>query len=317
MRRRRVLGALPALAILPHLARAGAQLRIVTTIAQIADVASRLAGERAQLRSLMGEGVDPHTYRQTRADVLVLRRADLVLANGLHLEAQLDDFLSELARERPVLRLAERLPRERLLENAEFASRFDPHVWMEVDLWRAVVELVRDELIRLDPAGEAASRERAAAFDAELVALERYVRDVLATIPRAKRVVISAHDAFNYFGRAYDLDVIGIQGLSTESEAGLAEIEALVRLIVERGVEAVFVESSVAERNVKALVEGAAARGHRLRIGGQLFSDAMGAPGTYEGTYVGMIDHNATVVTRALGGRAPARGMAGRLALVG
>ena len=308
LRRRRVLGALPALAILPHLARAGAQLRIVTTIAQIADVASRLAGERAQLRSLMGEGVDPHTYRQTRADGLVLRRADLVLANGLHLEAQLDDFLSELARERPVLRLAERLPRERLLENAEFASRFDPHVWMEVDLWRAVVELVRDELIRLDPAGEAASRERAAAFDAELVALERYVRDVLATIPRAKRVVISAHDAFNYFGRAYDLDVIGIQGLSTESEAGLAEIEALVRLIV---------ESSGAERNVKALVEGAAARGHRLRIGGQLFSDAMGAPGTYEGTYVGMIDHNATVVTRALGGRAPARGMAGRLALVG
>ncbi len=316
MRRRRVLAALPALAILPHLARAGAPLRIVTTIAQIADVAARLAGERAQVRSLMGEGVDPHTYRQTRADVLALRRADLVLANGLHLEAQLDDFLSELARERPVLRLAERLPRERLLENAEFASRFDPHVWMEVDLWRAVVELVRDELIRLDPAGEAAFRERAAAFDADLVALERYVRDVLATIPRAKRVVVSAHDAFNYFGRAYDLDVIGIQGLSTESEAGLAEIEALVRLIVERGVEAVFVESSVAERNVRALVEGAAARGHRLRIGGQLFSDAMGAPGTYEGTYVGMIDHNATVVTRALGGRAPARGMAGRLTLV-
>lgn len=316
MRRRRVLGALSALMILPHLARAGSPLRIVTTIAQIADVASRLAGERAQVRALMGEGVDPHTYRQTRADILALRRADLVLANGLHLEAQLDDFLSELARERPVLRLAELLPRERLLENPEFASRFDPHVWMEVDLWRFVVGLVRDALLRLDPAGEAAIRERAAAFDAELVALERYVRDVLATIPRAKRVVISAHDAFNYFGRAYDLDVIGIQGLSTESEAGLAEIEALVRLIVERGVEAVFVESSVAERNVRALVEGAAARGHRLRIGGQLFSDAMGPPGTYEGTYVGMIDHNATVITRALGGRAPARGMSGRLALL-
>jgi manganese/zinc/iron transport system substrate-binding protein len=316
MRRRGVLAALPAAAILARVARAGAPMQIVTTIAQIADVASRLAGDRASVRALMGEGVDPHTYRPTRADILALRRADLVLANGLHLEAQLDDFLAALERERPVVRLAERLPRERLLANPTFQSRFDPHVWMEVGLWRAVADLVRDELVRLDPEGEAGIRERAAAFDRELAALERYVRDVLASIPGPQRVVISAHDAFNYFGRAYDLEVIGIQGLSTESEAGLAEIEELVRLIVGRGVAAVFVESSVAERNVKALVEGAAARGHRLRIGGQLFSDAMGAPGSYEGTYVGMIDHNATVITRALGGEAPARGMAGRLSLV-
>lgn len=316
MRRRRALGLLLAPAIRPPVVRAGARRKIVTTIAQLAEVVARLAGEGTDVRALMGEGVDPHAYRPTRADILTLRRADLILANGLYLEAQLDRFLSELGRERPVVRLAERLPRGRLLENAGFAGRFDPHVWMEVDLWRTVALLVRDELIRLDPAGEAATRERAAIFDSELAALERYVRDVLASIPAAQRLVVTAHDAFNYFGRAYDLDVIGIQGLSTESEAGLAQIEALVRLIVERRLAAVFVETSVAERNVEALVEGAAARGHRVRIGGRLFSDAMGAPGTYEGTYVGMMDHNATVIARALGGRAPARGMTGRLALV-
>lgn len=314
MLRRRALATLAATMLLPAAARAGGTLRIVTTIAQIADTAARIAAERASVRALMGEGVDPHTYRQTRADVLALRRADLVLANGLHLEAQLDDLLSELGRERPVVRLAERLPAERLLERPEFAGRHDPHVWMDVLLWRELVAEVRDALIRLDPAGEAGFRARALAYAAELEALDRYVRAVLATIPERQRILVTAHDAFGYFGRAYGLEVVGIQGISTESEAGLAEIERLVRLIVERRVPAVFVESSVSERNVRALVEGAAARGHRVRIGGALFSDAMGAPGTYEGTYVGMIDHNATVIARALGGEAPPRGLRGRLA---
>jgi manganese/zinc/iron transport system substrate-binding protein len=188
---------------------------------------------------------------------------------------------------------------------------------MDVALWSELVPILEAELARLDPADAAGYRERAQAYRAELAALERYVRRVLATVPPERRVLVTAHDAFGYFGRAYGFEVHGIQGLSTESEAGLAEIERLVRLIVERRIGAVFVESSVAERNVRALVEGAAARGHEVRIGGQLFSDAMGAPGTYEGTYVGMIDHNVTVIARALGGEAPPRGMNGRLATVG
>lgn len=316
MRRRRLLGMLLATAIRPHVVRAGARMHIVATIGQIADMAARLAGESAEVRALIGEGVDPHTYRQTRADVLALRRADLVLANGLNLEAQLDELMTALGREKPVIRLAERLPPERLLARSGFQGKFDPHLWMEVGLWSDLVPIVEAELVRLDPGGASGFAERARAYTAELAGLEAYVRSVLASVPAERRVLITAHDAFGYFGRAYGFEVRGIQGLSTESEAGLAEIEELVRLIVERRIAAVFVESSVAERNVRALVEGAAARGHRVRIGGQLFSDAMGAPGTYEGTYVGMMDHNATVITRALGGRAPARGMAGRLAPV-
>jgi manganese/zinc/iron transport system substrate-binding protein len=317
MLRRRALLALLASSALANTAQGGAPLQIVATIGQIADLASRLAGERAVVRALMGEGVDPHTYRQTRADVLTLRRADLVLAVGLWLEAQLVDLLTALATEKPVLLLAERLPTERLLAHPDFPGKFDPHVWMDVALWSELVPILEVELARLDPADAAGYRERARAYRAELAALERYVRRVLATVPPERRVLVTAHDAFGYFGRAYGFEVHGIQGLSTESEAGLAEIERLVRLIVERRIGAVFVESSVAERNVRALVEGAAARGHEVRIGGQLFSDAMGAPGTYEGTYVGMIDHNVTVIARALGGEAPPRGMNGRLATVG
>ncbi|BCX17800.1 MAG: manganese transporter [Geminicoccaceae bacterium] len=317
MLRRRALLALLASSALANTAQGGAPLQIVATIGQIADLASRLAGERAVVRALMGEGVDPHTYRQTRADVLTLRRADLVLAVGLWLEAQLVDLLTALATEKPVLLLAERLPPERLLAHPDFPGKFDPHVWMDVALWSELVPILEVELARLDPADAAGYRERARAYRAELAALERYVRRVLATVPPERRVLVTAHDAFGYFGRAYGFEVHGIQGLSTESEAGLAEIERLVRLIVERRIGAVFVESSVAERNVRALVEGAAARGHEVRIGGQLFSDAMDAPGTYEGTYVGMIDHNVTVIARALGGEAPPRGMNGRLATVG
>lgn len=314
MLRRRVLATLLATTVVPASVRGAGPLRVVTTIAQIADLAARIAGERAEVRALVGEGSDPHTYRQTRADVQALRRADLVLANGLHLEAQLLDLLDALARDKPVVRLAERLPRERLLAHPDFAGKFDPHVWMDVALWRELVAVGRDELVRLDPPGAAGYGERAAAYAAELQALERYVWAVLGSVPSERRVLITAHDAFGYFGRAYGFEVLGIQGLSTESEAGLAQIERLVRLIVERRIGAVFVETSVAERNVQALVEGAAARGHRVRIGGRLFSDAMGAPGSYEGTYVGMIDHNATVIARALGGEAPPRGMHGRLA---
>lgn len=296
-------------------AAAAGPLQVVTTIAQLADTARRLGGDRLEVRSLMGEGVDPHTYRQTRSDIATLRRADLVLWNGLYLEAQMEDLLRELGREKPVVPLAERLPPELLLGHPAYPGKFDPHVWMDVSLWRRIGEIARDVLSEVDRDGAGLYRSNAAAWLAELDELEAYVRRVLATVPERERVVISAHDAFNYFGRAYGYEVIGIQGLSTESEAGLAEVEKLVALIVERRIKAVFVETSVADRNVKALVEGAAARGHTVRIGGSLFSDAMGAPGTYEGTYVGMLDHNATVIARALGGEAPPQGMRGQLQL--
>jgi len=288
-------------------------LRIVTTIAQIADAATEIAGERADVDSLMGEGVDPHTYRQTRSDIVKLRKADLVLYNGLYLEAQLEPLLLQLAEHQPVVAVAARLDRSRLLEHEDYEGKFDPHVWMDVALWRDVVAELRDALIAFDPDHEAHYRDNAEAYLARLDELEAYAREVLMSVPEEKRVLITAHDAFQYFGRAYDFEVIGIQGLSTESEAGLRRIEELVDLIVERDIGAVFVETSVADRNVRALIEGAAAQDHEVVIGGELYSDAMGAPGTYEGTYVGMIDQNVTAISRALGGSAPQDGLHGRL----
>lgn len=288
-------------------------IRIVTTVSMLADAARAVGGNRVEVASLLGEGVDPHTYRPTRTDIARLASADLILANGLHLEAQLDETLKALARSKPVLFAAERIPPDRLLADADYKDRKDPHVWMDPKLWIVVVEAVRDTLIERDPAGRAAYETGAKRYIGELTRIDDYSRKILSTVPEKIRLLITAHDAFNYFGRAYGFQVEGIQGLSTESEAGLRKIEDLVKLVAVRGVRAVFVESSVPERNVRALVEGAGARGHQLAVGGELFSDALGAPGTYEGTVIGMLDHNVTTIARALGGEAPARGMAGKL----
>ena len=298
---------------MPLAAAASPPLTIVTTTSQIADIARNVAGERASVTALMGEGVDPHLYRQTRSDVARLRNADLVLFNGLYLEASLEDFLLELGQQQTVIALAERLPGDRLLANPDYPDKHDPHVWMDVALWATLVDELALVLSEIDPEGAELFAANASAYRGELEALDAYVRDSIASIPEAARVLVTAHDAFHYFGRAYGIEVMGIQGLSTESEAGLARIGELVDHLVEQGVGAVFVESSVADRNIRALIEGAAAKGHSVTIGGELFSDAMGAPDTYEGTYQGMLDHNATVITRALGGHAPEAGLNGRL----
>ena len=288
-------------------------LRVVATVSMLADTVRAVGGSRVEVASLLGEGVDPHTYRPTRADIARLSSADLVIANGLHLEAQLDETLKALARSKPVLFAAEKIPQSELLADEDYKDRKDPHVWMDPKLWSIVVEAVRDTLIERDPAGRAAYQAGAAAYLAELSRLADYSRKILNTVPKEARVLITAHDAFGYFGRAYGFDVEGIQGLSTESGAGLKRIEELVTLLVSRKVRAVFVESSVPERNVRALVEGARARGHQVVVGGELYSDALGAPGTYEGTLIGMLDHNVTTISRALGGDTPLRGLNGKL----
>lgn len=289
------------------------RLNVVATVAMVGDMVARVGGERVRVTNLMGEGVDPHTYRQTRADMNRLASADMIFWNGLYLEAQLERVLQDFARRKPVIAVGELLPRDRLLADPEYQGRFDPHVWMEPGLWSRAVEAISNALITRDPQGADVFRTNAAAVLGELERLDAYARRVFATIPERSRVLVTAHDAFNYMGRAYGMEVHGIQGLSTESEAGVREIQRLIDLLVERRIQAVFVESSVADRNVRALIEGAAARGHTVRIGGELFSDALGKPGTYEGTLIGMLDHNFTTIVRALGGDAPERGMQGRL----
>ncbi len=292
---------------------AEAPLQLVATTAMVADVLREVGGERVEVQGLMGPGVDPHLYRQTRRDVTAMTRADAVFWNGLNLEAQLRNFLSRLAQRKPVFAAGEAVPAEQRLADEAYQDQPDPHVWMDPGRWRWVVEGMRDALVELAPAHASEFQARAEAYLAELEALDRYAVGVLDSVPASARVLVTAHDAFGYFGDAYGYEVLGIQGFSTESEAGLARIESLVDVLVERRIGAIFIESSVSDRNVQALVEGAAAEGWAVEIGGELYSDAMGPAATYEGTWLGMLDHNVTLIARALGGEAPAEGRLGRL----
>jgi manganese/zinc/iron transport system substrate-binding protein len=312
---RRLLLALSTAAALALPAAAQDRLSVVATTGMIADAARQVGGELVDVTALMGPGVDPHAYRQTRSDIVATAQADLVLWNGLYLEAQLEEFLLELGETKPVVAVAETIPETQLIGSEDYEDRFDPHVWMNPNLWSRVVLATRDAMIAVHPEGEEVFTANAAAHLDELSELAVYSQTVLASVPAESRVLITAHDAFNYFGAAYGFEVVGIQGISTESEAGLSRIADLVDMLVDRDIRAVFVESSVSDRNIRALIEGAAAQGHEVVIGGELYSDAMGEPGTYEGTYLGMIDHNVTVISRALGGEAPQGGRIDELAM--
>lgn len=292
---------------------AAEKIAVVATTGMIADTARRIGGDAVEVKGLMGPGVDPHAYRQTRTDIVALTRADLVLWHGLYLEAQMEDFFRKLEGRANVVAVTDTLPRDLLHGHDSYADKFDPHVWMDANLWVYVAERVRDALIGVHPEGRAAFEVNAEVFIAELIALAMYAETTLSTVPDAARVLVTAHDAFGYFGAAHGFEVLGIQGISTQSEAGLNRIGKLVDMLVDRNISAVFVESSVSDRSIRALSEGAAAKGHDVRIGGELFSDAMGENGTYEGTYVGMIDHNVSVIAAALGGDVPQGGMQGKL----
>ena len=313
-RRRFLALASASAAALAAPARAAARLDVVATTGMIADAARQIGGDLVEVKALMGPGVDPHSYRQTRSDIVALTRADLVLRHGLYLEAQMEDLFAKLAPRGTLVAVGEAVPRDRLIAHRTYADKFDPHVWMVPALWSHAVTAVGDALaLRLpDAADQVAARK--AAYLAQVARLQSYAETTLATVPAQSRVLVTAHDAFSYFGRAFGYEVMGIQGISTESEAGLNRIAELVETLVSRRIRAAFVESSVSDRNIRALIEGAAAQGHRVEIGGELFSDAMGRDGTYEGTYPGMIDHNVTTIARALGGTPPERGMDGRLA---
>lgn len=319
--RRLALGlSIPLFALLPwgcgegRTKEFGYPYTITTTVGMVRDVVRHVAGDKAVVQGIIGEGVDPHLYKPTRSDVQQLQRADIIFYSGLLLEGRLADTLERIASpERPAHAVTAGIDESTLLAPPGFEGHYDPHVWMDVRAWMQAVDSVAETLAGFDPPNAEHYRGNAKRYLEELERLDRYAKEVTSTIPEKSRVLVTAHDAFNYFGRAYGLEVVGIQGISTDSEAGLEDINRLVDLLVERDIRAVFVETSVADKNVRALVEGASARGHDVAIGGTLFSDAMGEAGTYEGTYVGMIDHNVTTITRGLGGTAPPRGMQGKL----
>lgn len=292
---------------------------VVCTVGMITDIVRNVAGDTAQVEGIIGEGVDPHLYKPTRSDVVKLSRADVVFYNGLMLEGKMTDVLVRVASSgKPVKAVTEAILEDSnyLMEKDDGSEHSDPHVWMDVRGWIQAVPVVANALSSFDPFHANLYSSNAALYVKQLEALDAYAQQSIGSIPESQRVLVTAHDAFNYLGRATGLTVRGIQGVSTESEAGVRDLEDLVNYIVELKIPAVFVETSVADKNVRALVEGANARGHDVRIGGALFSDAMGQAGSYEGTYIGMIDSNITTITRALGGEAPEGGMQGKLTQV-
>ena len=278
-------------------------LNIVATTGMVADITRQVVGEHGDVVALMGEGVDPHLYKPTASDARKIMNSDMIFYSGLLLEGRMTDtFLKAARMGKTVFPVTELIEETYLLEPPEFDGHWDPHVWMDVSAWSRAVEAVATALCEQDKEHCDDYKANAKQYSEQLAKLHSYAVSSIASIPKEQRVLITAHDAFNYFGRAYGIEVVGIQGLSTESEAGIEDVNRLVNMIVEKGITAVFVETSVSDRNVKALIEGAKSKGHEVTIGGRLFSDAMGETGTYEGTYIGMLDHNITTITKALGG---------------
>lgn len=288
-------------------------IRIVATTGMVADIVRRVAGEHATVTALMRPGTDPHMHKANRDDVQLLSGADIIFYSGLHLEGRMADTLASFGRTKPVYAVAEAIAVKKLRAAPDLEGHYDPHMWMDVSLWSECVEFVARTLCAFDPPHADEYRASAATYRDELDRLDDYVRRVIASIPESQRVLVTSHDAFGYFGRAYRLEVNSVQGITTEAEAALAEVNALVDFIVQRKIPAIFVESSVSPKNIEHVREACRSKGWEVRLGGELFSDAMGEEGTYEGTYVGMIDHNATMIARALGGEAPEGGMDGRL----
>jgi manganese/zinc/iron transport system substrate-binding protein len=280
----------------------GDTIRVVATVGMITDIVERVGGERVVVEGLMGPGIDPHVYKASEGDLRRLERADVVFYCGLHLEAKMAEVLERVGERRAVSAVTDEIPREELHRPAAFAGQYDPHVWFDVELWAYAVEHVRDTLARLDPAHAALYRRNADAYLQRLRELDRYVAEQAARVPEERRVIITAHDAFGYFGDAYGFEVRGLQGISTAAEAGAGDVQDLADFIAENEIPAIFVESSVSPRTIQAVQEAVRARGFEVEIGEPLFSDAMGDEGTPEGTYVGMVRHNIDAIVEGLSG---------------
>lgn len=276
-------------------------VQVVATTSMIADLAREIGGDRVEVEGLMGPGVDPHLYRPRESDVARLVGADLVLYNGLELEGKMGEVLEQVEGRGIVAEpVAEVLPEDELLAPPEFSGNPDPHVWMDVARWRQVAGAVAEVLAELDPTHAETYAANLDAYQERLDALDTYVRQRVAEVPEGQRVLVTAHDAFNYFGEAYGFDVRGLQGISTATEAGTADVRDLAAFVAERRIPALFVESSVSPRSIEAVLQAVRARGADVEIGGNLYSDALGDVGTPEGTYEGMIRHNVDTIVAAL-----------------
>lgn len=280
------------------------KLHIVATTSMIADLARQIGGEHVRVTGLMGPGVDPHLYQASEGDVVRMSTADVVLYNGLHLEGKMADIFHQMNRRdiRTVALAEEAIPQDMLIESPTFAGNFDPHVWFDVTLWKRVAEQVGKVLAEMDAEHSQEYSRRLDAYVLWMDSLDAYVRGRASELPEDRRVIITSHDAFGYFGRAYGFEVRGLQGISTATEAGTADVQRLAAFVAERRIPAMFIETSVSARGIEAVREAVRARGFEVAIGGTLYGDALGNPNTPEGTYLGMIGHNIDTIIEALKG---------------
>jgi len=276
------------------------KLYIVATTGMIGDVVQNIVGDGAEVEFLMGPGVDPHTYKAKKSDLDKIREANVVFFNGIHLEAKMADVLSKLANKKPVIAVGEIIPKEdlRILEGTK--NEIDPHIWLDVSIWILITEHIRDELVKIDEKNADLYKENAEKYLSELKALHEKVQSEIGSIPKEQRIIITAHDALGYFGKAYDIEVKGLQGTSTATEFGVKDITNLVDFIVERKIKAVFIETFISEKSLQAVIDGCAEKGHEVRIAGTLYTDAVGEAGTPEATYIGMIESNLKTIVSAL-----------------
>jgi len=276
-------------------------LNIVTTTSMITDMVKEIGGSAVNVNGLMGAGVDPHLYKASEGDVNKLFKADMVIYSGLHLEGKLVEVFENMEHQHiKMVAITDTIDRKLLISSALFASNYDPHVWFDISLWKAASAYVAQKLSTADPENRNLYNTNLNRFLSKLDSTEKVIREKISSLPSEKRILITAHDAFNYFGKAYGFEVLGLQGISTATEAGVKDVQNLANYIVEHKVKAIFVESSVPKRNIEALQEAVRSKGFDVVIGGTLFSDALGNPGTAEGTYSGMIIFNVNTIVDAL-----------------
>ncbi|GIV61395.1 MAG: manganese transporter [Rhodothermaceae bacterium] len=267
----------------------------------IADLVRNVGGDRVEVTGLMGPGVDPHLYKASEGDVMRMASADVIFYNGLHLEGKMSEIFEQMEqRGIPTFAITEGIDATKYRPSAQFQGNYDPHVWFDVSLWMEAARYVAEALASLDPAHADVYRANAEAYIEQLKELDAYVRQRVAQVPESLRVLITSHDAFGYFGRAYGFEVRGLQGISTATEAGTADVQALADFVASRRIPALFVESSVSPRGIEAVREAVRARGYEVKIGGTLYGDALGSPDSPAGTYIGMVRHNVDTITSAL-----------------
>lgn len=280
--------------------RKNEQTYIVCTTGMIADAVQNIVGDKAKVEALMGPGVDPHLYKATQGDLKKLQQADIIVYNGLFLEGKMGEILQKISRKKTVIAMAESLPKDVLINNTNFIGAYDPHIWFDVHLWRQAIETISVKLIETDEDNKSLFEKNTKHYTSQLDSLDREVKAQINSIPEDKRILVTAHDAFSYFGRAYGIEVRGLQGISTVSEFGLRDVSNLVDYIVDNEIPAIYTETSVSKKAITAVLEGCRSKGHHVVIGGSLYSDAMGENGTTEGTYLGMVNANVGIIVSGL-----------------